>query len=103
MKERKPIEIDRVDMIFGGSAMKILPPMEEIPEEFQNRNNPWNQWASEWFCQGLSGFPNTKEGIEEGAALSNLKCVMGSYSPKHEHKIAGVAYLASLWLESTTP
>lgn len=29
----------------------------------------------------------------------HISACLGSYEPKHEHKIAGVAYLLSLWFE----
>lgn len=37
------------------------------------------------------------EGVDGNDAYRQLGAIMGSYQPQHVHKIAGVAYLASLW------
>jgi hypothetical protein len=97
-----PIPVTDIDVAFGGKAMDILPPYSEIPEEFHRGSNPWVKWQSEWFFKGLQSFPKVKEGIDADMAIKNLRCVQGSWAPKHEHKQAGVAYLASLWLEAPT-
>jgi anti-sigma factor ChrR (cupin superfamily) len=94
-----PIEMSDIDIAFGGKAMKILPPMVEIPDEFSNTSNQWAKWQADWFYSGLSAYPVPKEGIDLELAMRNLKAVQGSFTPKHEHKAAGVAYLASLWFE----
>lgn len=79
--------------------MEILPPYSEIPDEFKRGSNPWAEWQGEWFYSGLKKLPTPKAGIDLDLAMKNLACVQGSFEPKHEHKQAGVAYLASLWFE----
>lgn len=96
----QPIEVSSVDVAFGGKAMEILPPMSAIPRQFQSMSNPWAKWQADWFYSGLSRYPVAKEGIDLKTAMQNLSCVQGSFEPKHEHKSAGVAYLASLWFSS---
>lgn len=96
---REPIEVDDLDVVFGGKAMKILPPYREIPDEFHSGRNRFNKWASDWFFSGLIKVPKAVEGIDQEKAIRNLACALKSFEPKHEHKIAGVAFLASLWLE----
>ena len=95
-----PIPVSDVDMAFGGKAMEILPPMDAIPAEFQRGNSEWNRFISDWFFRGLKTYPEPREGVDFELALKNLKCVIGSFEPKHEHKEAGAAYLASLWFKS---
>lgn len=95
-KSRKPIKVNKA----GGKAMQILPPMSEIPEEFHRSSSPWCRWAAKWFFDGLKRWPVPAEGIDRGLAMANLSSVMSSWEPKHEHKEAGVAYLASLWFTS---
>ena len=97
--DRKPIPVTAADMAFGGKCAEILPPMAEIPTEFLGHSGAWLDWQNEWFCVGLKRYPVAKAGIDLKLAMNNLKCVQGSYWPKHEHKQAGVAYLASLWFE----
>lgn len=95
-----PIEIDGADVAFGGQAMQILPPYDAIPDEFKRENNPWAKWSGDWFFKGLERYPVANDGIDLGLAMRNLSAVQRSFEPKHEHKEAGVAYLASLWFSS---
>ena len=97
--DRKPIPVTAADMAFGGKCAEILPPMAEIPTEFLGHSGVWLDWQNEWFMRGLKRYPVAKAGIDLNLAMNNLQCVQGSYAPKHEHKQAGVAYLASLWFE----
>ena len=95
-----PIPVSTADIAFGDKAMQILPRMTAIPKEFHNKSNEWNRFVSGWFFSGLKRYPVPREGIDFDLALKNLKCVIGSFEPKHEHKEAGAAYLASLWFKS---
>jgi hypothetical protein len=97
---RLPIEVSRLDMAFGGKVNEILPPYSEIPDEFKSERSPWVKWQQDWFFSGLTRWPVAKDGIDLGRAMANLAAVQGSYAPQHEHKQAGVAYLASLWFSS---
>ena len=100
MPQRKPIKVSAVDQVFGGNVHNILPPMSEIPDEFSRQGHPWVRWQRDWFYKGLTRYPVPKDGIDLRIAMSNLACVQRSFEPKHEHKEAGVAYLASLWFKS---
>jgi hypothetical protein len=46
-----------------------------------------------------------KEVIDKLGALRQINCVLRSFEPKHEHKIAGVAFLLNEWFrpESVLP
>lgn len=98
--KRVPIGVSVSDRAFGGRVGEILPAWKDIPDEFKHDNNPWVRWQQGWFFSGLTRYPVAKEGIDLKLAMDNLACVQGSFSPKHEHKQAGVAYLASLWFSS---
>ena len=84
-----------------------VPNYDEIPEDFKDMNAhhkkteaaKWIQWQEEWFFNGIKSFPKVKDGIDEKAARSHLASIQRSFDIKHEHKMAAVAYLASLWLE----
>jgi hypothetical protein len=95
-----PIKVTDLDRAFGGSAMKILPPYSKIPDAFKLREGEWVEWQMRWFSAGLKNWPVPKQGIDLRQAMYNLECVQRSFAPKHEHKQAGVAYLASLWFSS---
>jgi hypothetical protein len=114
-------EVNEIDAVFGGGAMKILPPYADIPDEFKvsasvtangqtTRRTPggkvasqWLQVVSDWFFFGVKDCVWTpKAGVDTKKALRALKCCMGSFEPSHEHKEAGCAYLLSQWFEDVT-
>lgn len=99
MSKRVPIPVTPLDRAFGKTE-GILPPMSEIPSEFKSQNNAWVKWQQQWFFEGLQRWPVPRDGVDLKTAMANLGCVQASFDPKHEHKEAGVAYLASLWFSS---
>lgn len=97
----KPQEIDQATAVFPASVSHLMPSYADIPNEFKRHNGTkWNQFQSQWFYKGIrtEGL-KPKDGIDKDAALRHLKTIQGSYEPKHEHKEASVAYLASQWFE----
>jgi hypothetical protein len=100
-----PTEVDRITAAFPANVVGIfLPPWDEIPDEFRTKwhydNHPWCGLVNKWFGAGLSGDEVTaKDGIDRNVAIRHLKACMGSFEPKHEHKIAGVAWLMSRWFD----
>lgn len=75
--------------------------MEEIPQEFQKSSRGYyGRLFSDWFYKGVSTdrLP-PREGVDQTLAIRHLRCVIGSFQPKHEHKEAAAAYLMSLWFE----
>lgn len=101
----KPVELNGVDAAFGpkGGIMQLLPKWEEIPEDFRNERGEAKKWVKilgDWFFAGIK-LTNVvmKNDIEKKFAIRHIGCVMHSWEPKHEHKIAGCAYLLSLWFE----
>ena len=97
----KPMPVNMIDVAFGGHAMEILPPWEQIPDEFKHGYTKWNKIASRWYFRGLPKGTEfkCKPGIDKTPALANIQCALSSFEPKHEHKEAGVAYLMSLWFD----
>lgn len=95
----KPQEISKADAVFGGNTRTLMPAYHEIPEEFKRSGNNWVEWQRQWFYRGLQSSPTPKEGIDAKAAMAHLAAIQSSWDPKHEHKMAGVAYLASLWFD----
>ena len=90
------VTITKPEMAFG--TMRLLPPWEEIPDEFK-RGNQYTRLATAIF----SGLPLPEgdcyllPGFEESATALNqaVRAHLTSYGPKHQHKIAGVGYLIS--------
>lgn len=95
----EPLEVTDVDLTFGGGMEKLLPPYEEIPEEFRSSKTEWNRIVSQWFFGGLPQGTEfiPKEGIDSNKAIRHIKTILHSFQPKHEHKEAGCAFLLSKW------
>lgn len=92
-----PQKIDDVDVAFPAKVSHLMPKFEEIPANYPNKSK-WLQFQSDWFYTGIKGKDlKVKEGIDKRDAIRHLQAIQGSFEPKHEHKEAAVAYLASLW------
>ena len=77
-----------------------MPDYNEIPDDFKKNKNPWVKFADKWFFSGADARKLIeKDGIDRIAALDHLRVIMGSFEPKHEHKISTVAYLLSQWFD----
>lgn len=100
----KPNEnITQLDIAFGPKNLaEFLPAMGSIPKEFFKDSNPWNQWISKWFFSGLKEYAVAVNGVNFKQAHAHINVILGSFEPKHEHKIAGCAYLASMWFVPET-
>lgn len=103
MKWNEPKEVDEATLAFPANVIgELLPEESEIPDEFWevNASNEWVDIADHWFARGLEGFGFVpKDGVDPELAFRQLGACMRSYQPKHEHKIAGVAWLLSLMFE----
>ena len=103
----KPTPVDDLTIAFPANALDLMPPYDEIPEEFRANSafngggGKWVQFQSDWFYDGIKDDLKIvpKDGIDQTAAMRHLAAIQRSYAPKHEHKVAAVAYLASLWFD----
>ena len=99
----RPVEIEPILLAFPASVQHLMPSPEGIPDRFwrsrQVQRNPWTDLFDQWFFRELSEEVefHAAEGLDAKIAFHHLLAVMRSYQPKHEHKEAAVAYLASLW------
>jgi hypothetical protein len=96
----QPTVVDDVTFAFGGDVRNLMPPYEAIPDEFKRDSNPYVRFQRDWFYGGIpkDRMPAAKPGIDFKTAMRHLGTIQGSFEPKHEHKEAAVAYLASKWL-----
>lgn len=119
-------DVSDVDIVFSTKALSILPPYDKIPAAFKpvsycsmdgvrsyycrdkdgNKVEPATKWlnvVSDWFFKGLKDAKWTpKEGVDTAKALRAVKACIGDWSPSHEHKEAGCAFLLSEWFEDVT-
>lgn len=92
-------------MAFPANVMGVLlPPMTDIPEDFKKwGGNKWVRACETWFNSGVDTekstikFASHLNDEQMNDAMRQLQACLGSYEPKHEHKVAGVAYLMSLF------
>lgn len=102
----QPSNVSDVDVAFPAVVRDMMPSMNDIPAEFKNANsqNKWLKMQRRWFFDGLDKRRlKRKKGVDFDTALRHLACIQGSWEPKHEHKEAAVAYLASLWFDDFLP
>lgn len=91
-----PREIDGALYAFPARVDALMPTMAAIPQDFRDDHNEWVKYVNKWFFEGFTGL-FTREDITGEAAYRHLDTIMRSFAPKHEHKIAAVAWLASRW------
>lgn len=95
----KPVPVDDVTLAFPACVIgTLLPPVEDIPSAFLDGTaQPWCGHADRLFASG--GVRVTQcQNIDDPVAVERqINACLRSYEPKHEHKIAGVAYLLSLF------
>ena len=92
--------VTKVDVAFGG-GYKFLPPYDDVPETFKGDSNPYVRLANDLMYKGQPG-PDTpsmtlRDDLDSVADKipDFMRSILGSFQPKHEHKIAGAAYLLS--------
>lgn len=90
--------ITDVDCAFG--ATKLLPALDDIPAEFKSHSgNLYTKLADAlFFGRKLPECDIQMNPGFEDCVADLRRCVgahLASFEPKHEHKIAGVAYMIS--------
>lgn len=104
-------DLDDPTVVFGG--IDHMPAYDTLPEEFQRdwhrRSNEFCHAVSMWFYQGakrdgdrmlIDGVTfRPRAGIDGDKALRAIRAVLGSWAPKHEHKIAACGYMLSQWFQ----
>ncbi|QNM95443.1 hypothetical protein [Chitinimonas koreensis] len=92
--------VSQLEEAFGTD--RLLPAWENIPEDFRSGRNVYKDILEALFF-GHSMPPGRLKfllGFDDDAAPSDLNtCVrahLKSWAPKHEHKMAGIAYMMSL-------
>ncbi len=94
----QPQEVGDLEMAFPAEVQHLMPDMADMPDVFEIPDT-WVKFQQNWFFDGLPAETTfePREGIDPNRAIRHLKAIQGSFEPKHEHKEAVVAYLASLW------
>jgi hypothetical protein len=94
-------EISRLEEAFPANALEWMPPRDEIPAEFAYMRGTAEacEIASSWFGNGLPEKVKftPRDGVDAERALRVIQATLGSYAPKHEHKLEAVAYMIDSW------
>ena len=84
---------------------KFLPPEDEIPEAFWKGNIYTrlvdSMWANEERPKGQVNIREQFKGIPFPVLHGFIMAHLTSFQPKHEHKIAGTAYMVYAMMEIT--
>lgn len=103
----KPQDVSDLEIMFATSTDKLMPAWKDLPKCYRNMNNrrPSMAFVEEWFFLGLKQVKIIpREGVDLTKALRQLKACMGSFEPKHEHKVGGVGFLVDQFFEkAVTP
>ena len=94
-----PQEVSNADIVFPAGVRHLMPPLGGEPGPSKKAIN----FVDIWFYIGVPGLKfSTKPGIDPKMAIRHMKCIMGSFQPKHEHKVEAVARLADMWFDEYT-
>jgi len=101
---KEPVEVHPVLFAFPANVIgTLLPRDRDIPAEFHNGGR-WSELVNRWFMSTNGLAPDGirlpadveyhgKPGISAEKAWRHVDACLRSYEPKHEHKLAGVAWL----------
>lgn len=105
---RLPVpELDAVDVAFGN--IKHMPKYDTLSDAFRDMSDPHCRAVSTWFYKGAGASPNgilidgvtftARPGVDKRRALAAIRAILGSFEPKHEHKIAACGFMLSQWFD----
>lgn len=93
-------KLTRADIAFPANVSHLMPAWKDLPEEYQdNWHHTSGNVAHRWFMRGLPVGTEfvPRDGVNVTQAMAQLKCILGSFEPKHEHKLAAVNFLLDEW------
>jgi hypothetical protein len=92
-------KLTKLDIAFPASVGHLMPAWNDLPEEYRDGWHRSSGIAERWFYQGLPVGTEfvPRDGVDVTQAMAQLKCILGSFEPKHEHKIAAVNFLLNEW------
>ena len=93
-------DVTGADLAFGGNISELMLAYKDLPAEYRDERTPSCDFISHWFFRGLKN-PEfvPKDGVDPNKALTHISAILRSWEPKHEHKVAGCAFLLDEWFE----
>lgn len=101
----QPQHVDELLLAFPAILGELLPPLDVIPDEYPHRQE-WLDFQGHWFAGTLPQDSEMEpaDGIDATTAGRHLSAIQRSFEPRHQHKVAAVAWLASRWfIRVSTP
>lgn len=100
----EPKEVSDVMLTFPANVCEEhLPPMSEIPGVFKDHwGHPTVTLVENLAYGNFRGAQvsfRPREGLDPETVWRHILACLRSFEPKHEHKIAGVAYLVDEWID----
>ena len=103
----RPQPVTIWDMAFGPPDInEYCPTWVEIPDTFQKETQEsikWHEIVNAIFFCGAKAIKVTlksgMDGVTQAQVLQHCSTVLHSFDLSHERKVAGMAYLLSLWCE----
>ena len=92
-----PAETSEAEVCFGSDN---IPSISDVPEPFKTdwHRNEWCRVAMKFFYKGGNvGEWVSVDGVNKATALAHFSAVLGSFEPKHEHKMAICGWMLSMW------
>lgn len=94
----KPVEVNDLLLAFPAQVQHLMPE----PDTFEPAPQ-WEELANDWFrgdLLDLNLLPTVTLIAADHSpedAWRHLRCIMGSFEPKHEDKVAAVGFLLGQW------
>lgn len=97
-----PVEISDVSLAFPADALDYMPPHETCEGQGE-------RWAYDFIRQTMFGglkdaqfAPSNPDWGQEDVdrAWRQIRAIMGSFAPRHEHKEDALAFLVTTWFDA---
>lgn len=104
-----PVDVDDVDVAFPAGVRHLMPDptvlrgANDSGRDYcdMNARDEWARFWSEAFFSGVSDIKlQPRDDIDQKVAWRHLRCILGSYEPKHEHKEGALRFLSERWFAS---
>lgn len=103
---QQPQEIAPVVRAFPAHVIgTLLPDLPDIPATYDQRKH-WTAFATALAIDNWDGHDPAlikRDDVDADLAWTHITTVLGSFQPRFEHKVAGVAWLLSLWFRDVVP
>lgn len=104
MNDLMPHDFNDVELAFPAHALDHMPAYEDVPDKYKDSNE--REWYARVWAQlmfgglddiQLSPADSSWTGGDVRRAWRHLNVILRSFAPKHEHKMAALAYLTDTW------